>query len=415
MLKNKIAILSDTFPPLNSGGIANAHYNLYKKLKENGYTVKVFTYLDKKEHIQKISKVENISRFGASNNSYRLISILLFFYYKLRRVIFGKKMGSKLSYQFNIVALSNIGSWKINKKLKLFNPDFVIIPDFGAPAFLIKKIEKAQYIYISHHNPMRFLGNPLIGEHSESDARLATWFEQKSLKKMDIIICPSDYMKEVFENTFKIDCSVSVIPNIVDEQFIESIQKIDLHKILKIDRDCPIIYIPSAGSKIKGAKYLIEILKKINSQLDRNVAFFLSGELSDKHKTKLDALKENFIIFAPGKLTYRLNIAYVKSCTICLSPTLLESFGMAILEALICNLPCISFDVGANKELIVDGKNGFIVPYLDIEQLIKKTVLVIQNKNLLSSQDSIAKQIESGYSSEAITKKYLSIFKNKGV
>ena len=411
MLKSKIAILSDKFPPLNSGGIANAHYNLYKKLKDNGYIVKVFTYLDEKSRTKKISRVVNVCRFGASKVTVKLISILFIFYYKLRRVLWGKKMGSILSYQFKLVILSNLASWKINKKLKLFNPNIVILPDFGAPAFSIKKIKTAKYIHISHHNPMRFLGNPLIGDHSESDARLAVWCEQKSLKKMDAVVCPSVYMKNVFEDTFKFTRSVSVIPNIVADQFIESIQKKDLHKILKIDKNDPIIYIPSAGSKIKGSKYVNKILRNLNARLNQRVAFYLSGELSMSQKDELDKLNENIIVFAPGRVDYESNIAYVKSCSICISPTLLESFGMAILEALLCNIPCVCFDVGAIREFIVDGKNGFIIPYLDIEQLIDKSIMIIKNDSVLSKQkDEFYKQIRYQFSGDQIIKKYVSLF-----
>src|SRR5689334_21576515 len=42
-----------------------------------------------------------------------------------------------------------------------------------------------------------------------------------------------------------------------------------------------------------------------------------------------------------------------------------EPFGMLGLEAMRYGLPVVGFDTGGIKEWVVDGRNGFLVPWMD--------------------------------------------------
>lgn len=52
-----------------------------------------------------------------------------------------------------------------------------------------------------------------------------------------------------------------------------------------------------------------------------------------------------------------------------LQPTHMECFSLSILESLAANVPVITTDVGGNKEVIVDGENGYIFKAKDIHAL----------------------------------------------
>ncbi|WP_338776765.1 N-acetyl-alpha-D-glucosaminyl L-malate synthase BshA [Metabacillus sp. FJAT-52054] len=69
-----------------------------------------------------------------------------------------------------------------------------------------------------------------------------------------------------------------------------------------------------------------------------------------------------------------------------------ESFGLVLLEAMACGVPCIGTNIGGIPEVISDGENGFIVEVGDIEKAAEKAVA------LLSSQD-----LHSRFSEQAMT------------
>lgn len=398
----RVAILSDSFPPNPCGGIATSQYNLQRCLLESGYNVRVFTYLDKETKNKEIG----ISRNGLTKFNRIVIYIENFIRNKVEKLFISNHKEKGISYQTHIIKQALIGAKKINRQLDDFKPEIVLIPDFGAPISVLIKPSNSKFIYISHHNPIRFINNPLLPLHSTLDAEKAISYEKKALWKIDSIICPSNYMKCIFNETFHPEQNISVIPNIVNEKFIQSVIKTDIHAQLNIPANFPIVYIPSANSKIKGEQFVIEIIRRINKAMDNKVGFYLSGGISENQKYELSILDVKNV-FSSGNIDYKTNISFIKDCNLCVSPTLLESFGMALLEAAFCDIPSVSFNVGGNQDFIVNGENGFLVPYLDIETLISKSVEILRSETIYNKLKENIKVLKHNYSSENIFRKYL--------
>jgi len=400
----RIAILTETFPPKGASGVSSAHYNLYCLFKENNLEVKVFTFNDNSDTISTLTPNPDIFHYGISQKLRKQIQILIPKIYKYQRKIFYKTDTYLTAYQFVDIVIANLGSRKINYELQKFNPNVLFIPDHGVPGLAVKKIKNAKYIHICHHNPLRFINNPFFGYSSQYDAYLAVKIEKRALKKADGVICPSSYMKDVFVKTFGENHSISVIPNLIDNTFIEGIAPVSVHEKLSMAFAFPIVYIPSGGSSVKGERFVVEIIRRLAVRYEFKIGFYISGGLSAIHKEELDVLKVySNLIYSPGYVENEINIGLIKKCTVCVSPTLIENFSMAILEANFCNVPVVTFDVGGNTEIIENGVNGFTVPYLDIETLIQKTCYILDRKEQFDSFGYVNER----FSGKALRKKYL--------
>jgi glycosyltransferase involved in cell wall biosynthesis len=65
-----------------------------------------------------------------------------------------------------------------------------------------------------------------------------------------------------------------------------------------------------------------------------------------------------------------------------LIPSEKESFGLAALEAIACEVPVISSNTGGLPELMIDGKTGYICDVGDIEGMAAKALHVLKDDNL---------------------------------
>ena len=63
-------------------------------------------------------------------------------------------------------------------------------------------------------------------------------------------------------------------------------------------------------------------------------------------------------------------------------PSEKESFGLAALEAMACEVPLISTNAGGLPELNIQGKTGFLSKVGDIADMTKNALYILQDENL---------------------------------
>lgn len=71
---------------------------------------------------------------------------------------------------------------------------------------------------------------------------------------------------------------------------------------------------------------------------------------------------------------------YLNDCAIYVHPATTEGFGIAVVEAMQMHCACIVSDKGALPELVVNGKNGFVVDAYDPEAWASKILFLYDNK-----------------------------------
>lgn len=363
-----IAIVSPSYPPFSSGGISSAHYNLGRALQYAGYDVAFFTYEDT---TCDATDPQNLIRRGLPHWCARICSLIC-------RLFFSYMDKGKLSYQTNDILRAQWGAWRLRHSLKKFSPDIIIFPDHGCPALSICKIAGAKSIVISHHNPARF-NSPLLFEHAVSlkDIIYAVALENFSLRHVDMILCPTEYMVCEVKKTYKFNGSIHVAHNIISEESFANVVSRSVTSQLGMLESCPVVYIPDAGSSVKGERYIFEIVRRIAIS-NPNVLFLLTGNIGPVLNYELslnNELKKR--IYMPGRLSYLENLSYISSCALCVSPTLAENFGMALIEASYFGMPIVTFNTGGNAEVVEQGKTGEVVPYLDIDTLVEKAIWLL--------------------------------------
>jgi glycosyltransferase involved in cell wall biosynthesis len=75
-----------------------------------------------------------------------------------------------------------------------------------------------------------------------------------------------------------------------------------------------------------------------------------------------------------------------------LMPSEKESFGLAALEAMACEVPVISSNTGGIPELNVQGVTGFMSNIGDVEDMTRKALFVLDKNNLPKFKENALKR-----------------------
>lgn len=88
-----------------------------------------------------------------------------------------------------------------------------------------------------------------------------------------------------------------------------------------------------------------------------------------------------------------------------------EGFVMALLEAMSCGLPCVSFACPCGpKDMINDGVDGLLVENGNVEELANKICYLIENEKVRINMGHQAKMNIQRYSKENVMKQWQTLF-----
>ena len=112
----------------------------------------------------------------------------------------------------------------------------------------------------------------------------------------------------------------------------------------------------------------------------------------------------NFMGFQPSK-------KYFDESEIYCATTSFEGFGMTILEAVLAKCVPVAFRTfDSIEDLILDGKNGFLVPPYDIEKYVGTMRRLMSDSELRESLRKNAECVSNRFDSGLIAKKWLDLF-----
>jgi glycosyltransferase involved in cell wall biosynthesis len=88
-----------------------------------------------------------------------------------------------------------------------------------------------------------------------------------------------------------------------------------------------------------------------------------------------------------------------------------EAFGMVLIEAMACGVPCIAYDCPSGPRAIIEeGINGFLIEGGNLDSFVLKLELLIDDKNLRIKMGTKAQESIKKYEIDSIMKKWDKLF-----
>lgn len=114
--------------------------------------------------------------------------------------------------------------------------------------------------------------------------------------------------------------------------------------------------------KYKGLEYLIETMQLLQGMSEAKLRILGKGEeeVNLKKRVKRLGLEQKVEFIQEPIPNYEMPSLY-RECDIYVQPSIVEPYGIAVLEAMACGKPVIGTKVGGMMDTIKDGETGFLV------------------------------------------------------
>lgn len=229
-----------------------------------------------------------------------------------------------------------------------------------------------------------------------------------SIEQSDGVTAVSDYLKRETQDTFQIKNEIKVIPNFIPDDFITAKPSQELRNCCANKSEYIITHI-SNFRPLKRISDLIHIINRLPKKL--KIKVLMVGDGPDRFQAErlckeLDLCDK--VVFM-GK---QENVSEILAVTdLFLLPSENESFGLAVLEALACGVPCITSNVGGLPEVNIDGETGFAVDVGDIDTFARRIEQLIDDPDLRKKFSMNARTISRDqFSSEKVMPLYLEYY-----
>jgi N-acetyl-alpha-D-glucosaminyl L-malate synthase BshA len=259
-----------------------------------------------------------------------------------------------------------------NEKLDLLHVHYAI--PHASAAYMAKQILRTQGIVIPVVTTLHGTDITLVGKDASYEP-VVTF----SINQSDGVTAVSEDLKQETFKSFQITNEIEVIPNFIDLEKFKKQKKDHFKKAICPDGEMLIVH-TSNFRKVKRVDDVIHIFANIHHEVPAKLLMIGDGP----DRTKAEALCRELDICDDVRFLGKLEAVeeVLSVADLFIMPSEKESFGLAALEAMACEVPVISSNTGGLPELNIQGVTGFLSPVGDVEDMTRKALFVLDKNNL---------------------------------
>ncbi|MBM7552486.1 N-acetyl-alpha-D-glucosaminyl L-malate synthase BshA [Thalassobacillus pellis] len=229
------------------------------------------------------------------------------------------------------------------------------------------------------------------------------------IEQSDSVTAVSKSLVDQTQEMLTIDKNMEVIYNFVDEREYYRHCNQDLKKQYHIEEHEKVIIHISNFRKVKRVQDVILTFKEIQENLPAKLLLVGDGpEFSTCYQMVQEYGMEENVRFL-GKQENVSELLSISDLKLLLSEK--ESFGLVLLEAMACGVPCIGTNAGGIPEVISDGETGFITEVGDVKATSQKAIQLLTDRDLwLRFSRSGEDRVKQEFQSKQILKQYEALY-----
>ncbi len=378
----KVAILTDSFPPESEGGAAVIARNQAVELARAGHEVVVITTTQKTRKDESLQAHEGYSVFSVYSN-----------------------------YNPRFRAYKSLNNWrvvrKVNTILSKVKPDIVHAHNIHfhlSYASLRVARRHAKGVFLTVHDSMPFHYSKLFPETvgardgNVENYKVSSW-TQLRLFKTGFNPFRKGIIKKYLQIPYKIFAVSGALAQALSDNGIENVKVLHNGIDVKNWEGSGVAGVPKKVffggrlSAVKGGEVLVRAVRTIPT-----TKLLVVGEENEYAKKMREGAGD--IIEFTGKQPHSEMKKFYADASVVAAPSLcFDWFPTVVLEAMASKRPVIATCFGGAKEMVAEGKTGFIINPAHEEELTEALTKILSNPKLaLQMGEAGYKRVESEFS-----------------
>ena len=270
------------------------------------------------------------------------------------------------------------------EKLDIFHVHYAV--PHASAAYMAREILKMEDLHVPFITTLHGTDITIVGKDASLEPVVTFSINQSD----GITSVSSDLKKDTYDH-FNIQKDIKVIPNFIDLDRFKK-QKKDHFKKAICPNDEKLIVHTSNFRKVKRVQDVVKVFNEVRKTVPAKLLLVGDGpERSAIEKLAEQSCSIDDVRFL-GKLEAVEEVLSVSDLFLMTSEK--ESFGLAALEAMACEVPLISTNAGGLPELNVDGVTGYLCDVGDIEDMSAKALKILDKDNLPKFKEAALKRAQ---------------------
>ncbi|MFZ1751712.1 MAG: N-acetyl-alpha-D-glucosaminyl L-malate synthase BshA [Saprospiraceae bacterium] len=260
------------------------------------------------------------------------------------------------------------------EKLDILHVHYAI--PHAAVAYMAKQILKSQNIHIPVVTTLHGTDITLVG----NDISFAPVVEF-SINESDGVTAVSEQLRQETLDSFQIKKDIKVIHNFIDFSRFRKTNKDHFRKAIAPEGEKILVHI-SNFRKVKRVEDVIHIFAKVSKKVRTKLLLIGDGPERKSMEDLCRSLHLCDEIRFLGKQEAVEELLAIADLFIL--PSQNESFGLAALEAMACEVPVISSNAGGLPEVNIDGVTGYLCDIGDVDSMAARCIELLQDEESLA-------------------------------
>lgn len=233
------------------------------------------------------------------------------------------------------------------------------------------------------------------------------------IEQSDATTAISGYLRDATHETFCTGCSIEVIYNFIDAQYYHRASDDAVKQSLAPNGEKIILHV-STFRPVKRITDCIELMASIRERSRLRAKLIMCGDGPERDDAERLAARlgvADCVEFV-GKQPQSQIRDYLSLADLLLLPSLTESFGLAALEAMACEVPVIATRVGGLPEVVEEGECGYLFEVGDVQGMAETAIKILSDESLRERLGRRGREIAiSRFTTEKIIPQYEALYR----